>query len=239
MTSSPSALPAFSGAAAKNSACNRLLAATADLMRGARVIRRASDVSFWEGCRAKLLSGTRNARCRKVVRLFARGHAKNQKFPGKPIEFGLVRRQGADAERTVGNSIVARSPGALSSSVSLPPCIRATAEARLSPRPGAGFRAALLEPDEPSDHPFAIGFRNARPLVTDGQAMSCRHCRATVTAISCLLAVDRLGGRRGILDRIVEEIGERLADQFAIALHRRRHASRPAASGPASSATGS
>ena len=72
---------------------------------------------------------------------------------------GSSRRRG---EATSGSSSIARRPGTLSSSRSTPPCRRATAAARLRPRPNPGRERALSSRTKRSSHAPAIALRNAR-----------------------------------------------------------------------------
>ena len=87
-------------------------------------------------------------------------------------------------------------------------------------KPGTRLRAALLQPHEALDDAAAVGFRNARSAVGDGEqnAVALGQC-AHHDLGWC--AVDRLATRRRVFDGIVDQIGERLADQFAIAVERR------------------
>ncbi len=87
-------------------------------------------------------------------------------------------------------------------------------EAQAQPR--ARLRAALLEAHKAFDHARAVGFRNARPAVDDREqdavALAERaHDDFRRGAVHAALA------RLGIFDGIVDQIGERLTDQLAVA----------------------
>ena len=116
-----------------------------------------------------------------------------------------------------GKAMTLFSPGSLSASRNSPPCSRATAAARLKPKPGAGLRAALLQPHEPLDHAPAVGFRNARPVIGDREQDALARVGRAAPTISAGVPC-RPSRRLGIFDRVVDQIGERLADQFAVAV---------------------
>src|SRR5579859_2778642 len=84
---------------------------------------------------------------------------------------------------------------------------------------GARLGAALLQAHEALDHPATIGFRNPRPAILDAE----RNALAFILGLD-----DDLRGaavelaRRRIFDGVVDQIGQRLADQLAIAAHRCR-----------------
>src|SRR5579883_590077 len=79
----------------------------------------------------------------------------------------------------------------------------------------AGFRPALLQTHEALHNPPAIGFRNARTAVGHAQ----RYAIAVKASGDYDLGwcAVKLALRPGIFDRVVDQIGERLADQLAIA----------------------
>ena len=65
-------------------------------------------------------------------------------------------------------------------SSTVPPCSTATASTRARPRHGSGRVPARLQPHETPEHPFAIGLRDTRALVTHhdpppGAARGRRH----------------------------------------------------------------
>ena len=72
-----------------------------------------------------------------------------------------------DVNQYLGSAITTFRPGALSSSLSSPPCSRATAAARLKPKARARARPALLQPHEPLDRARAVGLGDARPAIGD------------------------------------------------------------------------
>src|SRR5262245_62865803 len=84
----------------------------------------------------------------------------------------------------------------------------------------AGFGAALLETDEALHYAPAVGVGNARPAIGNAEC----------DALAIIAGSDHdLGGNAvhlaapaGIFDRIVDEIGQGLTNQLAIAAHRRR-----------------
>ena len=125
----------------------------------------------------------------------------------------------ASASETIsrnGSSSTARSPGSFSSSRSLPPCRRATAATRLKPEPGARTRATFLEPDEALQDALAIGRGDAGAAIGDLDLDG--RCRP---AHGDLDRPRRRGGplrvaAAAVLDRVVDEVCDRLADELAI-----------------------
>src|SRR5215469_16689226 len=90
----------------------------------------------------------------------------------------------------------------------------AEAEAR------TGLRAALLETNEALHHTAAVGVGNTGPAIGNAE----RDALAIIAGPNHDLGRDavHLAARPGIFDRIVDEIGQGLANQLAITAHRRR-----------------
>ena len=78
---------------------------------------------------------------------------------------------------------------------------QAQAEAR------ARLRAALLKPHKTLDHPWPVGFRDARPLIRDAEQNSLALVQGANDDLR-LLAVDGLLLlRTGIFDSVIHEVG--------------------------------
>src|SRR5664279_1973282 len=82
--------------------------------------------------------------------------------------------------------------------------------------PGARLRTALFEADEALDHTRAVGFRNARSAVGDGEQDAVALVERAHHDFRRRAVGDQVA-RLGIFDGIVDQIGERLADQLAVA----------------------
>ncbi len=168
--------------------------------------------------RKQLRAGDETRRQRTNIRAAGRGNS-------HAIFWSAPRR---------GKTSVARSPGSLSLSRSSPPCNVATADAETQPQPGSGQRPAGLQPHEALDRPRAVGFRNPRTTVGDAQQ----------NRIAFEPGSDRDDGRfrrltRGtvrrrlaVFDRVLDQICQRLTDEFAVAVQRRRLQLPPRVSAP-------
>ena len=94
---------------------------------------------------------------------------------------------------------------------------------------GTGLGSARLQPDKSLHRMLAVGHRNARSVVGDAE----QHPIAVAPGLDQdLLLVDgssrtaagqrRGGNRLAIFDRVLDQIRQRLADQFAVAAKLRR-----------------
>ncbi len=78
------------------------------------------------------------------------------------------------------------------------------------------LRAARFEAHEALDRPRAIGLRNSRAAVGDGN----QHAGAVASGFDANVAFRARFG--AVLDRVVDEVGECLADQLPIAVNLQR-----------------
>ena len=123
-----------------------------------------------------------------------------------------------------GKTRTARNPGALSSRLSSPPCSRATAGTSERPSPAPGRDAARLQPHETLDRTARDPARGIpAPLI--GDAKSGRGRPRGRLAMTDFAGSAGSGG--AVLDRVVDQVGDRLAEQFAAAVNRQRSRRRP------------